>query len=232
MSAGSATTRLTLAGYAGTHLHLVEHAGEAGAGLTRQVQHAFLWDARARSQEHIERFQRRVAAHQAGLPQRSLARELEGRIAGHHGVATRALGHVEALVGALEELLASPATAGLIGGGHAQAHVHAHPDGGLYGVGHHLVAHAPRHRLGHVVGGAGQHQQELVAAVAEELIARAQHAAGALGHGSQGGVAGGVPVHVVEGLEVVHVEHGQRVMRTVTRSLEGQFVEQVVQTRS
>ncbi len=216
-----------LAGYAGTHLHLVEHAGEAGAGLTRQVQHAFLWDARARSQEHIERFQRRVAAHQAGLPQRSLARELEGRIAGHHGVATDMLGHVEAHVGALEEFLTPPAATGLVGSGHAHANVHAHPDGGRHGVSHHLVAHAPRHSLGHLLGGAGQHKQELVAAVTEEHVAGAQHTAGALGHRLEGGVAGGVAVHVVKGFEVVHVEHGQRVIRAATRSLEGQFVEQV-----
>ena len=68
----------------------------------------------------------------------------------------------------------------------------------------------PLAQVFHVDGaGAGQHHQELFAAVPHDGVALAQHGLGRLGDGLEQPVAGLVPEGVVGGLEVIDVEEQQ-----------------------
>jgi ribonuclease PH len=69
------------------------------------------------------------------------------------------------------------------------------------------VAQPLGHLGGLLLGGAGQDEAELLAAVAAQQVALAQAGAHALGHRLDDQVAHRVAVAVVEGLEVVDVAH-------------------------
>ena len=85
-------------------------------------------------------------------------------------------------------------------------------------AGKRLVADAVHQPCRHLhrlrAGGFRQYQDELVAAVAHQQLGGADHGHGALGDSAQHAVSAGVAVRVVDDLEVVDVEDGDRAAAT------------------
>ena len=110
-----------------------------------------------------------------------------------------ALGLVEARVGAPVQLLGAQPVDGE--GAVADRHAHA-------------AVERSRSRSQHLLRVArrrpGQHERELVAAEAADRVHRPQRLAQQLDQPHEHGVAGGVALAVVDRLEVVEVEHGER----------------------
>ena len=117
------------------------------------------------------------------------------------------LGHVQGPVGDSDQVVLGPAVVREAGNADADRDRRS-------GGRRRQVHHRPPDPLGDLVGGApvgaGQDRRELVAAVAVQPVAVARGAGQGAGDPDQQGVAGGVATRIVEGLELVEVEHQHR----------------------
>ena len=122
------------------------------------------------------------------------------------GVAAVCLGSVERVVGTGDEVVGVDLPR--LGDGDADADRHRHPDRAA-------LAHRDAQALGDLgrllAAGAGQDDEDLLAADAVDRVAGAQRRAHHVGDVLEDGVAGGVSELVVDPLEVVEVAEQQRV---------------------
>ena len=154
-----------------------------------------------------------VARSRSGAGPNSASSGLRRRALGDAGqpddaVAAAALGVVEHAVGGGEEGAAVVAAGGR-GDAHADRDRDVEPERRPV-VGGDLAAGALEGPLGLLGGRVGQQDDELVAGPAAHLVGVADAVDEQLGHRAQDGVAAGVPDRVVDRLEPVHVDDGER----------------------